>query len=442
MDKAIDNLKELKIKLVYIPFLLIIFFTFINGFFNSICVELGLGVEYTTFLFNPNDFMADLLKGALSFPGPDIAGVSRWNELYQKYYYDNPYKFEIDLSAMEKTNLHGTPFMTSFYLLVRYLLSFMSLTKIFIIFQTLWIFPLLALAYKNSRNATIRFYLCISVILSYPFLFALTRGHVPSGITGVCVIASILLAYRKKSPLIIIILLAIAINIRPNLIVFCALPFLSWNYRQAFAIGVAAGICSILIFFIFLHISNHFYPSYTLNNFIKALSIYHYHYILRDDGLAYGSSLLGAIKLFGKFFSVDMPVAIIEKVIYFLSLICYGLWMIIVSIKKLNKLDAIFIFLSLSALSTGALGDYHLLAFLGILMIYAKFLAYNSDEIELSCFSIIICTCLLLVPKNYFFYEGASLQVIANPLIMILGVCLALRSSLKVSNASNWQQLC
>ena len=75
MIKVLDNLKshsQVKIDLKYFPFFMIIFLTFLNSFFNSMASELSLSSQFTTFLFNPNDFMADLLKSALSYPGPEI----------------------------------------------------------------------------------------------------------------------------------------------------------------------------------------------------------------------------------------------------------------------------------------------------------------------------------------------------------------------------------
>jgi hypothetical protein len=44
---------------------------------------------------------------------------------------------------------------------------------------------------------------------------------------------------------------------------------------------------------------------------------------------------------------------------------------------------------------------------------------------------ILLCACLILAPKNYFFYDGFSLQILLNPPILVWGLVQSAISGLR-----------
>ena len=420
MIKVFENLKnnsQMKIDLKYFPFFVIIFLTFLNSFFNSIASELSLSSQFTTFLFNPNDFMADLIKSALSYPGPEIKNYQRWNIIYQEYYNYYQAQSEGVRSPGQPTNLHGTPLMVDYFIMARFFLAKLNLQIFFFLNQIIWIIPLFLVVYLYLKDKWLSLVTIVTILLSYPFLFALTRGHIPAGIAGVCLITAIILSYEKSAPAALILCVIVAINIRPNALPFAFLPFLTWNFRQAAKITscIIFGACALFVSLFYL--ANYLYSPYTLANFTNAVGIYHEIYVVGDAGLAYGSSLLGALKLLFKIFDIDYSIYFLEKSILIAALCSYFIWFVLINLGKLRKFSALLVLVSLYTVSTSVFGDYHLLAFAGLLIIYARELR-RAPFVDASSIVLVLLLALILSPKNYIFFVGASLQIILNPLIL------------------------
>jgi hypothetical protein len=415
----LDAQKKIVIEYKYLPFILIVFLTLLNGLFNSLAVELGLGLSYLTFLFPHADFMADLLKGALTYPGPEIPNFDNWNDLYKGYLLNNPYSLQIDEVTPRITNLHGTPLMVLMYVGFRALLSHVPLIFFFITCQLLWIAPLFIIINTFITDKRLKFLFIITSIINYPFLFLITRGHIPSGMVGACIMVSFFLVYKKKYPLIMIISLIVAINIRPNLLVLSILPFLSWTFWRASLYALLIVFLSVIVFILLFYFAHLAYQNYTPSNFIKALAIYHEIYVVQESGLAYGSSLLGAVKLISYIFNFSLPVAIVEKIIFLISLPFFLFLTLLAITQKIDKYEALLSLMCVASLITSVFGDYHMIAFLALLLIYTYEIA--STDMNKSKFDsfLLICLCLLLAPKNYVFFYDVSLQTIINPAIML-----------------------
>jgi len=147
--------------------------------------------------------------------------------------------------------------------------------------------------------------------------------------------------------------------------------------------------------------------------------------------LASGSSFFGGLKsLFGysKYFEL------IALVIGAFLLFCSTFFMFN---RKLSKPIYLFILCALYTLCSSVFGNYHLMVFLGpilILYILSNKTLYDSPTlVSERDFLIIFFSCIfVLIPKNYLMFGDVSFQVILNPLFLF-AVTVLLLSNLAYS---------
>lgn len=406
-----------------IAIMIILAMTGLNGLFNSLASALGFGFPYDTFLFNPSDIFADLIKVAASFPGDlpkDLNARANWEIAY---FSNNPYGGIDSLSNANLSHFHLPPLATLFYLASRSFLNYFSGSSLLLLTTLMWLIPLLASSFLLTSNVKRVFLILVATAFSYPVLFAITRGNVAAGFTATAIVLATILAFKKENKIILAILLAIAINFRPNTVIFLLLPFVFFPFRSAIKIVLLAFLTSGLLFAASLNIIPVIYPDYSLSNWIKGVSIYHDLYVLGNSGLAYGSSMFGAAKAF---FSA---IGIIENVnLELMNYMITGsfLFVLLASIyiywkNIISDLTFLFIIFAIYTLASSVFADYHLIIYIAII-IFAVSRAPNifawEDYISL------ISSALLLSPKNFMFISGYSLQIILNPIILIVALFL------------------
>ena len=402
-------------------FLLIFVFTGLNSFFNSLSVAFGRDYPRTSFLFSSSDLFADYFKVVFSYPHSfafDFRAVSpNISNLLKTYAEINSYKGVDGLAVGALTHFHMPPFTTLVSLLSLKLMQYIApIWLYFVSLLSLFICNYLIIN-KVAIQKSDKVLWALSLLICYPVLFMITRGNIFAGIASTAIVGCLVLMQNKKIYLALL-LLAVAVNIRPNAIVFIFAILMSKSKLKFKDILYFIGVVGA-IFVSALWMSNLIYSDYTIDHFLSALKIYHSVYVIGDGGLAYGSSLFGSLKqMFGAHAVAELSAAFIAGVLLLL-----GIWLKIGN-KISNSIFA-FIISSCYALGSSVFGDYHLGVFVAPLFLYflesRDRLAVDEKNID-SCELIFIYSgsLLMLVPKNYIFDHGISLQVVLNPLILLL----------------------
>jgi hypothetical protein len=213
-------------------------------------------------------------------------------------------------------------------------------------------------------------------------------------------------------------LLALAVNIRPNLIIFIFALLINDGKKiikknLIFDAGIFL-MFSASIFVISLFLASILYADYSLSNFLAGLKIYHLLYVVGDGGLAFGSSLFGALKLI---FKSPPHLEIIT------TLICLYLFTFFTSHylnRTITKVTYIFILCGIYTLGSPVFADYHLIVFFApLVLIYLSKKNKSAADLSSTHKIIFISSILMLIPKNIFFVHGISFQIIFNPLILL-----------------------
>ena len=402
----------------------------LNSFFFIFKEALGYGMG--SFFFTSDDRFADLIKTAFSYKKvlsniPHIDDVVKTlDPLYQYYYYRNPYGGIENITGL--THFHLTPFSTLLQIIVGItlgnglqpnfiLLSFFVLCMVFVYL----------VIYTTNKSKHMAFAMVDLILVSYPLLFLVTRGNYHSFICSIGVIAFMnALFIVKKVDLGSMLLFAVAVNIRPSAIILLfALPLVLKN-RDSFTAALKIIILSMFLFVLTYLAVHEIYTDYNLNTFLQGLSSYNNLYIEGGGGDNFNSSLHGAIKLIGYIF--NMTYSVIRNIFYVLSLMVLSIVGLMFFLKERTERYLPFVLLSIYVLLNPVYADYHLLIFvIPIFLIYAQYEHWEKDKVALTV--ITVSSLLLLSPKNYIDILGISLQVLVNPLIMLVSSAFLLRRS-------------
>lgn len=421
-DDYRDNfISALTQKPALLAFFLIFMMVALNSIFNSLAVAVGLDFPRTTFLFAPNDLFADYFKVIFSYPGASniqIHGVSKFSTLLLSYLNNNTYHGADGLVSGALTHFHLTPFTTLFSLFNLRLMNYIDPYLLFLLLILLLLIGVYLLLIKTTCSKLDRLLWFLSVLLCYPTLFAITRGNIFAFITSLAIIGYLILIYKDENIFIALFLLAIAINIRPNAIIFI-LVFLLGKSRSKIGHVLVFFVIAGGIFFNSLYLSNYLYPDYTLTAFFAGLKIYHAMYVFGNGGLAYGSSLFGPLKVvFGATSATEISALFLT-----ILLLVPAVWLRIVN--KLSNSSFIFIICSCYVLGASVFADYHLVVFLAPLIVcYLEGKEKPAIDLQLSAKAeyalIYLGSVFMLTPKNYIFYRSISAQVVLNPIALLL----------------------
>ena len=405
-------------------FLIIIIGLGLNSAFNSFAAALGASWPYTTFLFNPNDLFADYFKLIYSYAHLEDFSIGEPSSLLRSYTIDNSYS--IVFSQGKLTNYHLTPLSTLYSLINLKLMHYISPRILFIsnLFIVMFLSSyLIKIFVKLNRDAIL---LMLALFLSYPFLLFFSRGNIQSGFTALFITVYLLNCFKKRNVYSGLIFLALAVNLRPNAIIFIFALIINlvqhkgdWQSKASSLIKPFLYFFTLtfLIFLLSLKISGHFYQGYTLSNFLHGVKIYHQVYVVDNLGLAYSSSMLSLIKVITNYAVwKETAVIILGSLLFLISTRSLFL-------EKISDVSYLFVLCGIYALCTSVFGDYHLMIFFApLLILYDKnrscvpkdFDSHNRKEYLL----IFFVSSFLLIPKNFIFINGISLQVILNPLVL------------------------
>ena len=401
-------------------FYILFFLTLLNAMFNSLASAYGIGYPFNTFLCIPQDLHADLIKFALSFGNISDYDYSTWNELYKNFLLHNPHG---KIEALHSNNLAhfvAPPLSAAAYLLLAKILTFINPSVLVFLFYLITFslfFLLLGYFIKFKSKDFFRVYTVI--MLSYPILVVLTRGHLYSLTMGILSILFIFKIFNNEKYIYVLpLLLAIMINIRPNSI-FLMLLFLVFGFKKSIKLSMISILLAGIIFVSFLNIVNYLYSDYTFLNFLKGVKIYFDIYVLGLAGHGYNNSLLGLFTIpvmsFCKgsayqIFSFLNPVILITGILLSIT----SCWLYYK--KRIESYTFLFLIISIYVLCSTIFTTYYMVVLFVFLLIPMK----KSEYKKTRHFKIITLTStLLLAPKNYIFFQGFSLEIFINPLLML-----------------------
>jgi hypothetical protein len=426
MNQKIKSLSEGRLAKVVMnqPILgiFVIIFTMVslNAIFNSISTAMGDSFPRTTFLFNPKDLFADYFKVIFSYPEASslvISESSILSSLLTEYLRNNPYQGINGLSAQTLTHFHNTPLSTAFALINLYLMKWIAPIWLFLLMLVGLFLSSYLIIKRVAASPYDRLFLMLSIIICYPTLFLITRGHIFSGIAFVALISYLVLIYEDRKWLALL-LLAVAVNIRPNAMIFVIALFVAPSGFKVKDSLLFLAVTSV-IFIITFCLSNLLYPDYTISNFLLGLKTYHTMYVIGNGGLGFGSSLFGPIKLVFGASSVSEVSSMIFAGLFIIS----AIWL--KTTNRITRSTFIFIICASYVLGTPVFADYHLGIFFAPL-IYLYLESGKGGYIEIKHSSrveylvVYFTSIFMLIPKNYFYVKFTSAQVILNPIILLL----------------------
>lgn len=414
-----------KLRFIVVIFIL----TMLHGFYNSILTSYGFTKwSDITFLFDPNDLHADLIKVALGYISLSTElSMEAWAPLYKNYFLNNPYRDE-NFLGNGFLKLGGMPLTTGIYLLVKNLI--VKSTPAFTVqFFYLCFFLSTFLASFKALNS-LRYGLISAVFISFSYIpiFILSRGHVISAVVGFLIIFFLLFmvknlkdhSYRTYIPLILI--MTLLINLKINCIVFLSLFFL-FGFRKGLVMSLISIFLSLLVFFISGLFILEYHEAWSYGNIFNILNHHHDVYVLGNKNLLFNNSLISFIKSIYYIVGLKISNYHINFALYFTLLFLTGMGIVVIFqmfSKKLNLIEYIFSILAIYILATPTFHINYLFFLYGII-----FLHICNEKIFSQCRYIIIVTIFLLIPKHYFsfyFFESSdllSIESLLNPLVLI-----------------------
>lgn len=262
------------------------------------------------------------------------------------------------------------------------------------------------------------------LLLSYPTMVAVARANLFAIACAILVVHAMLLVARGRAPLLAALLLAVAVNLRPNAILFVG-PLLvttpsPWRPALLF-VAVGAGL-----FAASMVISNAFYPAYSWRIFGLGLAHYYQLYVVGNSGLAYGSSMFGGLKLlFGWSPGLDRLALAPPAVLALAS--AWAWWR-----RRLTPVTTVFLTAAIYVTASTVIADYHLLVFLVVPMLLAD---RRDGAISRAEAVALVASALILAPKNEVFVGPVSVQVLLNPLILLAAGAAVVTLSLRPARA-------
>jgi hypothetical protein len=231
---------EIKLECSWLVFglVFILFFTSLNGFIDSIDYEYGATDFWQcTFLCDPGDRHADLIKDCISVvssPPPDLLD---WPPHYQEFYINNPYG-KVEDVAHGRLTIFGVPPLT-LLLAADVAKGILLMGPVFMVglFYTISLLLLWSACWYFVVNPWERIFAFLVLALGYPFMVMLDRANIGSLVTGFSLIPYIYLCCNRRHLFIAAICLAIACNVRPNAVLLAPL-FLCFGLHKS--IGASA----------------------------------------------------------------------------------------------------------------------------------------------------------------------------------------------------------
>jgi hypothetical protein len=252
----------------------------------------------------------------------------------------------------------------------------------------------------------------IILFMSYPFLFAIQTANVEI-ITFMCV--SLFFVFYKRNRLLSLIFLAYATSMKVFPGIFIVLLLLEKRYKDIFLTCIFTILFTLLPLLIFDGGFNQGIGNYIVH-LKQSQQMYVDLMIVSGAGNHYGHSLLNGLRVaFPSLFPSMGPIMFPYQIfVVAISLLMFGY---LVFFEKIfwKKIAILVMLMDLLPFTST---DYKLLyIFLPLFLFINHSKKSRSDAIFIILFS------LLLIPKDYFYFNNwpmATFNVVANPIIMLI----------------------
>jgi hypothetical protein len=424
----------------------VLFFTALNGLFNAL--ETEYGGKHGTFLARPGDRHADLIKSALSVPPYGFDYMRGRDEAYREFYVNNPYGKPKELRRGKLTALHVTPLMILSMLFLKPMIMILGPARVVKIYYLLAFATLALITWKFCRRFPEALFVFITLALSYPFLFILSRGNPGALVISLCLVLFLRELFEGRRVVLSALLLALACNCRPNIVLLSPLLILL-GWRNALrALGIFA-LATITLALVSYGLATHFDPDYNLAVARKAIQVYYKFYVHSDAGSEFNNSAFGAFwpAIHDLRFLPLMENNVLDIVQWIIGLAVVtllSLFSVLYLRRQIDRYEYAFALGSLYVLGSTIVGVYHLFFFAFFILVVGS----SSFQLQPKrChYLILFAAVFMLIPKNYLFHHGVSYEVMLNPLMLAttLIVIILRRASApghaRFRDSLNWQR--
>ena len=415
----------------YFPFLFIVTFVFINAFYNSLASAYGYNhFPFNTFLYYEKDLHADLIKMAVGYiPDYIHLDTTSWNPIYRNYYYLH---FQGFFNVHHFNNAHMPPLSFTLGWLISKLLIATSPTVVITVYYGIVFAFIAGIALYFKRNRFDFWVLFITLSMSYPILYVLTRGNIFAFLNAMALMTFLYLIVQKKALWVAVILLAFSMNIRPNALLLGVLFFVLPNYR-ALKYITGTFLIAAMLFGSLLWISHGIDSHYTFSGFIAGLKNYVHLYVVGKLGVFFNNSLYGGVRTLLIAWKIELSaptLLAINKIITGTGIFTLLLSLYIFIKNRLTPYEFTFVVMAIYTLASTVFGTYHLIPYAIFLLI--PFVVKETAKLSPHHFVLIqTISVFMLVPKNYIFVDYLypnflSIETILNPMILLVAVVIVL----------------
>ena len=400
----------------------LLFFLFLNLFYNQIMTSLGLGYPRNSFFFNSNEIFTDFFKFIINQNNLNQYFLVRQGETGYPYITQH-----LNFSFFYQQNILLPPFngfisgINSIFLklLNPYLVFFFNI----LFFLVIFFFQIKNLLVYKKISCII----FIALVFSYAFLFMVNRGHIFSAFTCLILTQILINCYNKKNFLLNFFLVLIAFSSKPTALCFALFIF---HYDIALYkrfIYFSFLIILAPIFYILINEFNYFFLGNIwsfYNNFENTFEmhlqpVYYKNYIIGNEGLAFGSSLWGAVKIFLALASITVfNLDVLLKITFFFCSLIFFIFTVLFFLKKITLPVFAYTLVSYYVLASPVSADYHLIVFFGPLLLLLK--DYDSSNNKDMYIIVILAIAIIVSPQHYYFTEKfIPEKTILNPLLIL-----------------------
>ena len=283
----------------------------------------------------------------------------------------------------------------------------------------------------------------LPLILSYPIIFTLCRGNYEFIISGIVFYAVSLIINRSKSYALPILLIGIAVSLKPSALLFFLLIPIK-DLIKKYYIFIIIGLINIGL--IYLINSD---PISYFTDMGYSLKLYYRDYVIGGGGSFVNNSLYGILKITTLYYcdfintSENIRFEYISQISKFSNIICTSIACISLLIAFLakDKLKLVGVICILTVLTPSITADYKLLYILIYLSLLAYYIIINK---EFSKNTLLIILLLVIIPKHFIFItyfrglgEFFTLQSIINPILLLIALAITLSSNFSAAPPNN-----
>ena len=372
-----------------------------NTLLNELCFAAGFGCTRMDF-GGPDDRFADLIKLSMAFISYEdlktlLERLPNWDPLYLNYLLDNSYLHK------GFTHYHMPPLTTFFLIIIAKFIVIFGPSNVLLGYVLFFIFSLFLInryfTEKSDQQISDKVALYFMMFFSYPAIFMFIRGNLTSYFTILFLLIYIMTLYRSKYYWLGLIFLALAINIRPNLISLAIIELA----RHERIFEKLKSLASLMLLTLTIGALSYFAThrlnsAYTVESFLEHVKLYDELYSKGDDGWKNNFSLYGLSKTVRWLMDESPLYNQSAYLLLSLTLATIALALVWLAFKNcLTRLETIFLGVAFTCLFTPVFAFYHMIEFTLPAYVCLRE-SKNTKKQETSLFPILICAALALSP--------------------------------------------